>query len=271
MRRFVPALRVLGYAGSLAIVVAVAVQAGDDLDPAELELWPLALALIFVAVWWLLLATGWALLVAGSIGRTDIGSWCRTQALRYLPGGLWAPASRVVIVRGGLLDKLATVAAENVIALCAALSLGGLALTAAGDPAWLALGLAVVLPAAASRYLASRTRVAPERVIPATALYVAAFTAYALAALLVQGAVSGFDDSLAVAGAALVAWGAGLVVVIAPGGVGVREAAYVGLLAGTIGDGDAAAAALTLRVITVFAEVGVLLVAARPVAGPAPG
>ena len=157
------------------------------------------------------------------------------------------------------------------IALCAALALGGVALTAAGRPAWLALALAIALPAVASRYLASRTRVAPERAIPATAVYAAAFTAYALAAVLVQGAVSGFDDSLAVAGAALVAWAAGLVVVIAPGGVGVREAAYVGLLAGTIGDGDAAAAAVTLRVITVFAEVGVLLVAARPVPGPAPG
>ena len=271
MRRFVPALRVLGYAGSLAIVAAVAVQAGDDLDPADLELWPLPIALALIAVWWLLLAAGWALLVAGVVGRADVGSWCRTQALRYLPGGLWAPASRVVIVRGGLLDKFATVAAENVIALCAALSLGGVALTAAGRPAWLALALAIALPAVASRFMASRTRVAPERAIPATGLYAAAFTAYALAAVLVQGAVSGFDDSLAVAGAALVAWGAGLVVVIAPGGVGVREAAYVGLLAGTIGDGDAAAAAVTLRVITVFAEVGILLVAARPVPGPAPG
>jgi glycosyltransferase 2 family protein len=80
--------------------------------------------------------------------------------------------------------------------------------------------------------------------------------------------VSGFEDPLAVAGAALVAWGAGLVVVIAPGGVGVREAAYVGLLAGTMSESDLAAAAVTLRVITVFAEVGVLLVAARPVPDP---
>ena len=125
---------------------------------------------------------------------------------------------------------------------------------------------------ARSRFLASRTRVAPERVVPATATYLAAFTAYAVAAVLVQGAVSGFDDSLEVAGGALVAWGVGLVVIIAPGGVGVREAAYVGLLAGSsLSDGDLAAAAVALRVLTVFAEVGVLLVAARPVPGPAPG
>ena len=265
-------LRVVGYVGSLAIVAAVAVQAGDDLDPASLELWPLPLALALIAVWWLLLAAGWGLLVAGGVRRADVASWCKTQALRYLPGGLWAPASRVVIVRGGMLDKLATVAAENVIALAAALALGGLALGAAEDRAWLALALVVGVPVLASRFLASRTRVAPERVVPATALYVAAFMAYALAAVLVQGAVSGFEDSLAVAGAALVAWGAGLVVVIAPGGVGVREAAYVALLAGgPLSDGDLAAAAVTLRVLTVFAEVAVLLVAARPVPGPATG
>ena len=159
------------------------------------------------------------------------------------------------------------------IALCAALALGGVALTAAGRPGVARAGArARRCPRSASRYLASRTRVAPERAIPATAVYAAAFAAYAVAAVLVQGAVSGFDDSLAVAGAALVAWGAGLVVVIAPGGVGVREAAYVGLLAGDDrATATLAAAAVTLRVITVFAEVGVLLVAARPVPGPAPG
>ena len=261
-----------GYIGSLAIVAAVAVQAGDDLDPGSLELWPLPLALVLVAVWWLLLASGWGLLVAGRVGRRDVGTWCRTQALRYLPGGLWAPASRVVVVRGRLLDKFATVAAENVIALCAALAVGGIALAASGDPAWAAVALVLAVPAVASRFLASRTRVAPDRVVPATALYAAGFAAYAVAAVLVQGSVSGFDDSLAVAGAALVAWGAGLVVVIAPGGVGVREAAYVGLLAGSsLSDGDLAAAAVTLRVLTVFAEVVVLLFVARPVPDPAPG
>lgn len=269
-----PVLRVAGYVASLAIVAAVAVQAGDDLDPGSLELWPLPPALILIAVWWLLLASGWGLLVAGTVRRSDIGTWCRTQALRYLPGGLWAPASRVVVVRGRMLDKFATVAAENVIALCAALALGGIALAASGEPAWAAVGLVLAVPAVASRFLASRTRITPERAVPATAVYAAAFAAYAIAAVLAQGAVSGFDSGqfLEVAGAALVAWGAGLVVVIAPGGVGVREAAYVGLLAGSsLSDGDLAAAAVTLRVLTVFAEVAVLLVAARPVPGTAPG
>lgn len=269
LRPFVPVLRVVGYLGALAIVVAVAVRAGDQLDPAQLDLWLLPPALALVAAWWLLLAAGWGLLVSGVVRRADLASWCATQALRYLPGGLWGPASRVAIVRGRMLDRLATVAAENVTALCAALGLGGIALAASGRPAWLPLVLALAVPALASRLVAGRTRVAPERAVPATVAYVAAFAAYAVAAALVQAAVSGFDDSLAVAGAALVAWAAGLVVVVAPGGVGVREVAYVGLLGGAIAEADLAAAALTLRVLTVFAEVGVLVVAGRPGAEPA--
>jgi hypothetical protein len=268
-----PALRVVGYVGSLAIVGAVAVQAGDDLDPSELELWPLLLSLIFVTVWWLLLAAGWGLLLAGAVRRADVGSWCRTQALRYLPGSLWAPASRVVIVRGHLLDRFATVGVEAVLGLCAAVALGGLAMGVSGRLAWLPLALSIALPALVSRYyLASRTRVDLERVVPATAVYLGSFVAYGIAAVLVQGAVSGFAEPFAVAGAALIAWGAAIVVVIAPGGVGVREAAYVWLLAGSsISDGDLAAAAVALRVVTVFVEVGVLLVAARPVPSATPG
>lgn len=269
LRPLLPALRVAGYVGALAIVVAVAVQAGDELDPARLDLWLLPPALALVAAWWLLLAAGWGLLVSGTVRRADLASWCATQALRYLPGGLWGPASRVAIVRGRMLDRLATVAAENVTALCAALALGSLALGVSGRPAWLPLALVIAVPALASRFLASRTRVDPERTVPATAAYAGAFAAYAAAAVLVQAAVSGFDDSLAVAGAALVAWGAGLVVVIAPGGVGVREVAYVGLLGGSLAEADLAAGALTLRVLTVFAEVGVLLFAGRPGAEPA--
>jgi hypothetical protein len=46
----VPVLRVVGYAGSLAIVAAVAVQAGGELDPASLELWPLPIALACVTI-----------------------------------------------------------------------------------------------------------------------------------------------------------------------------------------------------------------------------
>jgi uncharacterized membrane protein YbhN (UPF0104 family) len=69
-----------------------------------------------------------------------------------------------------------------------------------------------------------------------------------------------------VAGAAAIAWSAGLVVVIAPGGIGVRELVYVALLAGVLPRADAAAAAVTMRLVTIAAEAAVLVIAGRPVA-----
>ena len=262
--RMRPALGAIGFVAAVAIVTAIAVRAGQDVDVTRLAWWPLPLALLAAVAWWLLLARGWAVLVAGRPAGDDVRVWCRTQTLRYLPGGVWAPASRVAVVRGGALDRLSTVAAENVIALCAALALGGVALAASGAPVWLTLILAPAIPALAGRALVGRTRLDPGRTRHATLTYLAAFAAYALAAVLVQAAVSGWDRPLAVAGGAAVAWAAGLVVVFAPGGVGVRELAYVGLLSGTLPAGELAAAAVTLRIVTIAAELAVLLVAGRP-------
>jgi hypothetical protein len=263
-----PLVRAAGFVGALAIVVAMAVKAAGDVELSEVTWWPLVLAAPAAGAWWLLLARGWSLLLSGRAGRADVATWCRTQALRYLPGGIWAPVSRGAVMDGRPLDRLATVGAENVIALAAALALGGLALALDGKLAWAPLVLVLALPPAAARLTASRTRIAPARTLRATANYLAAFTAYIAGAVLVQAAVSGWHAPLTVAGAAALAWGAGLVVVIAPGGIGVRELAYVGLLAGAIPRGEATAGALTFRVVTIVAELAVLVVAGRPALRP---
>ncbi|HEV7364070.1 MAG TPA: phospholipid carrier-dependent glycosyltransferase [Solirubrobacteraceae bacterium] len=259
-----PAARLIGFVVAVAIVVVIGVRAAQSVHSDRLTWWPLPLALALATAWWLLLARGWAVLATGHSSAEDVGTWCRTQTLRYLPGGVWAPASRATILRGGLLDRLSTVAAENVIALCAALAVGGVALAASGAALWLPLVLALGAPALASRFVADRTRLEPARTRRATVNYLVAFIGYALAALLVQGAVSGFQHPFAVAGAAGIAWAAGLVAVFAPGGVGVRELVYVALLAQTLPSGELAAGAVTLRILTVIAELGVLLVAGRP-------
>lgn len=264
LARFLPAVRVLAFVAAVAIVVAMAVRAGRDVDVREIAWWPLVPAFAAALGWWLLLARGWALLVGGRWRRSDVGTWCRTQALRYLPGGIWAPASRAVVVRGTLVDKLTTVGAENVIALCAAVAVGGVALASAGDLRWLPLVLLPAAPVVAARFAGKRTRVTPRRSLEATWNYVAAFGAYVVAAVLVQAAVSGLDEPLAVAGAAALAWSAGLVVVIAPSGLAVREVVYAALLAGSFAEAELVAAAVVLRVVTVLAELVVLLAAGRP-------
>ena len=259
-----PALRVAGFAGAVAIVIYIGVRAARELDTDDLALWPLPLVLAGAATWWLLLARGWALLVTGTTSRHDIGVWARTQALRFLPGGIWAPAARVAVVRGGPVDKLSTVAGENLLALSAALSIGGAALAASGRTPWIALVAVAAVPLLAARFLPAGTPLTRTRMARATVNYLVAFLAYAVAAVLVQVAVSGSCDALAVAGAASIAWAVGLVVVIAPSGVGVREVVYVKLLSGTLPFAELAAAAVAMRLAMIVAELAVLLVAGRP-------
>jgi hypothetical protein len=259
-----PALRVVGFVAALGIVVAMAVVAARDVPAADVRWWLTVPALGAALAWWLLLARGWGVLLRGQATRGDLSTWTRTQALRYLPGGIWAPASRLVVVPGRTTDRLATVGAENVLALCAALALGGLALGAAGRPLWLLAVPAAVVPVLAAGRLARYSRVDPDRSRRATAGYLAAFAAYALLAVLVQSAVSGFEQPLDVAGGALVAWAAGLVVIVTPGGIGTRELAYAALLSGALAEADAAAGAILMRVVTIVAELLVLVVVGRP-------
>jgi hypothetical protein len=257
-------LRAIGAVGSIAIVVLVVVDAVSNASFSNLTWWPLLVAVPAAAAWWLGLARGWAVLATGHPTAHDITTWCRTQTLRYLPGGFWAPVSRTTVLEGGWVDRLSTVAAENVIALCAALTIGGVALAIGRSAWWLALIAVIAVPAIGSRALQHRTRLAPDRTRSATLNYLISFLFYAYAAVLVQGAISGPHHLWAVAGAACVAWAVGLVAVFAPGGIGVREAVYAALLSGLLPSGQGAAGAVTMRVVMVCAELAVLVVAGRP-------
>jgi hypothetical protein len=261
-----PVLRVVGFVAAVAIVVYMGVRAAGEVHPRDFTLWPLPLALVGAATWWLGLGRGWSLLVNGRTTRNDISVWCRTQALRFLPGGIWAPASRVLVVPGSALDKMSTVAGENLLALSAAVTIGGVALAIAGRLLWVGLAVAIFIPLVAARLLRERIRITPARSVRGVVNYLLAFASYGIAAVLVQAAVSGLHDPAAVAGAASVAWAAGLVVVIAPSGVGVRELVCVKLLAGTLPHAELAAAAVTMRLIMIVAECAVLVIVGRPAA-----
>jgi glycosyltransferase 2 family protein len=267
---FVPLLRVLAFIAAVAIVVVMSVRAVRAVDLGALEVWPLPIAFVCAVGWWVLLARGWALLVTGTTRRSDVGMWCRTQAIRYLPGGIWAPASRVTLLPGTLWDKFSTVGAENVIALCAAAAVGGAAFAVAGKLEWLPLVVVIAAPAVAARLIASRSRVTPARALHVTWNDTLGFVGYTVAAVLVQTAVSGRMDPFGVAGAAAIAWATGLVVVIAPSGLGVREVVYVALLSGTFSNSEATTAAVTMRLVTVFAELAVLVFLGRPTAETEP-
>jgi hypothetical protein len=257
-----PLLRVVGFAAAVALIVITGIAAARSVDTADIRWAPLVAALVPGLAWWLGLARLWSVLVAGRWAAPAASTWCRTQVMRYLPGGFWAPVSRLAVVDGTALDRFTVVVAENVIALCAALAIGGIAMALVDAWWWAPLTAALVVPVLVSRRLPRRLD--PARTWDATGGAVLAFAAYVICAVLVQSGVSGWHQPVAVAGAAAIAWAAGLVVVIAPGGLGVREVVYIGLMGTRLSHGHLATGAVALRVVTVVAELAVFIVVARP-------
>ena len=267
-RRLAPwwgTLRVVGFGAAVAIVVATAVEAARHTDLSTLRWWPIAPAVAAAAAWWLLLARGWSLLASGTVSAGQIGVWCRTQALRFLPGGLWAPASRLTVVKGPIRERMVVVGGENLGALCGALAVGGLCFGLGGHIWWLAAAGAAAIPPLAFAVLHGRVGLPDVRIWPVTANYVLAFVIYVVQATLLQVAVSGSCNVLEVAGAAGIAWAAGLVVVFAPSGIGAREFVYIALLLPSpLTRGELAGGAVASRLVTIVAELAILIVAGRP-------
>lgn len=263
--RVVAVLRALFYPCALALVAYMGYEAARQTDLSSLHYWPLAAACVTAIVWWVCLALGWASLIEGDT-RTAVASWCRTQVARYMPGGVWAVVARATTVRGRVRDKFTAVTAENTIVLLVSLAVGG-AWASIHSWRWLPLTLLVAAPVLVSGWLEKRTKITRRAVHRTAARYVVGYVAYGVTGVLVQIAVSGLRDPtypLYVAGAACVAWAVGLVVVFAPGGVGVRELVYVWMLSGLYPGAELRAAAVTSRLVTVLAELVVLALVSRP-------
>jgi hypothetical protein len=259
-------LRAVYYPLALLLVGYMGYQAAREAELSEVHWGALATAVFAALVWWVSLARGWASLVTDGPPQAVMATWCRTQVARYLPGGIWHVAARAATVDGRVRDKLGAVTAENVIVLLVALGVGGV-LASVYDWRWLPLGVLLAVPFIASRWLHNRTKLSRSRIRRTTACHALGYIAYASVGVLVQVAVSGSGDlrTLAyVGGAACVAWAAGLVVVFAPGGVGVRELVYIGMLSGIYPTIELQEAAVTSRLVTVLAEFGVLALISRP-------
>jgi uncharacterized membrane protein YbhN (UPF0104 family) len=262
--RVIAVLRAVFYPCAIALVTFMGWRAAQDVDLADIHYVPLFMAFGAALVWWLTLAFGWAALLDDGRPWHAMSSWCRTQVARYLPGGIWAVAARATTVQGRVRDKLTAVTAENVLVLVVSLAVGGVWATV-HDWRWGLLTVLVAAPLLASRWLERRTRITHRGIRRAAGSYAVGYTAYGLLGVLVQIAVSGVQSPtypLYVAGASCVAWAAGLVVVFAPGGVGVREVVYVALLSGLYPRAELEAGAVTSRLVTIAAEVTVLALVA---------
>jgi hypothetical protein len=264
--RVVAVLRIAYLPFALLLVAYIGYDASTKVDLSTIRVWPLVLAYGTSLVWWVALAFGWSTLITERLHLPPIQAWCKTQVTRYLPGGIWAPLTRATTVQGRIRDKAAAVAAENVIVLSVAVGVGALWATV-HNPAWLPLALVIALPLLCARWLERRTKVTRTGVVRTTSIYAVGYVAYGLTGILTQVAVSGIRHPtypLYVAGAACLAWAAGLVVVFAPGGVGVREVVYVWTLRDLYPRADLQAAAISSRLVTVLAELTVLALVSLP-------
>jgi len=243
----------------------------------------LAAAVLLLAVAPLLQAAtfvaGFRALGVPASRRTALRVWARSFLLRYEPSGLVGFAYRVTARDrlGATTPQVLTVTAYEQLAAvlggAVAAVVGGV--VAGARPPWLALVLLGGLLGAAAlvrpgtvhgrleRVLRERgVTLLPGRVVAAmVGTNVAGWAATgAGVVLLVHGLGAEVDGGLLV-GAFALSWLLGVLVPLAPGGLGLRDGALVAALAASVGVGVATALALALRLVSFAAElvaVGVL-------------
>lgn len=252
--------------------------------------WQLRLAPILgsIAVTWLMygiLVLAWRGMVVGWGQRLPLREaariWTVSSLGKYIPGKVWAIAGMALMARErGVAPWAATGAAVLNQALAVAagalvVAVTGTSLLAAHYP-WITRGLWAVgilsvagLVALRSPGLVGRilrlVRVevgdpavpAPRTVFRAVLANVIAWVGYGVALwLLAHGVLAAAPPLRAAIAAFTASYIAGLLAVIAPGGLGVREAVFILMLQGTLGAPAAAALAVASRVLLTFTEVG---------------
>jgi glycosyltransferase 2 family protein len=264
--RLIAVLRAVYYPFALLLVAYIGYQVLRKIDLSTVRWGPMVASYFFALIWWISLAMGWSALTTEGYHAGPMRAWCKTQVVRYVPGGFWAPVARATTVHGRVRDRVAAVGAENTILLFISLGVGG-AWAAVHRPLWLPLILVAALPMIGIRWLERRSRVTRKAVLMASVTYAVGFVAYGIAGLLAQISVSGLHHPaypLFVPAASCIAWAVGLVVVFAPGGVGVREVVYIWLLTSLYSSADVRAAAIVSRLVAVAAEFTVLAIISRP-------
>jgi len=279
------------------LVIALAVRAllanwnSASAQPLEWQLRPswLALALLLVLFAFVVLVDGWRRILASMGDKlrflTAARIWTLSSLGKYVPGKVWATAGAVIMSqRAGASGTNALTAAlamqglavASGIVVCGVLGIGADRLGSTGEPVLLVLAacaslgvLALLSPALVQQINAVLpARLPPLRPLSIGALVagfgtnLVAWVAYGMALIaLARGSLPGvalpFGEATGIFAAGYLA---GLVAVITPGGLGVREGALVLLLTPLTGSRVALALAIASRVLFTVAE----LLAAAP-------
>lgn len=217
-------------------------------------------------------ALQWRLLlrwVGADVGARDAAAvFLVGQLGKYVPGSVWTVAAQAQLGRRHGVPARSSVTASSLFLLvhtATGLLLGGLLALAGTLPD---LSYAVALAAAvvgaaglapplvrrlADRLSARSTRFGPPELGITCALMLVVWVCYGVAVLALVPRASGTVLVGAVAAFAL-AHATGVLVVLAPAGVGVREGVLVALLAPTLGVPGAAVTGLLARVVHVAAD-----------------
>lgn len=211
------------------------------------------------------------------VDRSSMMFWYFAGQLgKYVPGGVWPVVGRGELARRGgvprpvayssvVLSLGATyLAAVMVVAALAPFDLADRASPAlAGVVVLLPVGLAVLHPAVVGRLLALGRRLTRrdlDVVVPAwgdsirlVAMHVPAWVLIGTATWFVARAFDSDVGYVQVVFAAVLSWVVGFVVIPVPGGLGVREAAFVAAVGG-LGSGVAATVAVAARLSFMTAD-----------------
>ncbi len=233
------------------------------------------------------LAFAWTVLLLGGNVRLSLGPAFiligKSQIAKYLPGNVFhfvgrvtlgaaqgIPAEAIVLSMG---VETVTLAATAAVVSAIGLAAGGAELpwliSLLGQRASvymilfaiLAVFILVALVLVSTRvrqWLKQRADyVHPSRIIRAALLYLMVFLMDGVVISWLVGGFFGADASVRwyqFAWGFSLAWLLGFIVPGAPGGIGIREAVFVGLFAGELGQGLAVGLAVLLRVLTSFSD-----------------
>lgn len=220
---------------------------------------------------WRRVLTGWGqrLSYAGAVRI-----WTLSNLGRYLPGKVWSIAGLAVLAQrrgvagwaaGGSAVTMQVIAVGTGVAVTAATARGAV------SALWLVVAGAVVLAVIVVLTMPGPFRVLarllgredlralrPAALVQAFLAAAASWVAYGVAFwLLARGLLGTNTLSIATAvGVFAAGYITGLVAIVAPGGVGVREVVLIGLLTPTLGGGGAIALSVGSRLLLTITEVG---------------
>jgi hypothetical protein len=279
-------LRVTAAVVAAAAIVVLVVQQWDDVRPLLGRLTPLGVVAATVAVLAGIFATFlcWRAIL-GALGSTPpIPGAMRIffvgQLGKYVPGSIWPVVAQIHLGRdyripprasgAAFVTFMITLVGTGVLVAVPTMPLLSGAAIDRYWWTWLALPLAAVAlaPPVANRALSAVLRLTRRRPLPrpldlagtlsAAGWALISWLAYGLHAWVLMrelGSTGGATFLVMLTGAFAAAWCIGFLVVIAPAGAGVREAALIVLIGATVPEARVTAFAIVSRLLFTFGDV----------------